>query len=563
MNSSTPKSNGESFTFSSVFKDFGTFAFSNRYAVLATALLAFLVHGSKLFSNIISIDTEDVIRLQQGFYDGWLQTGRQGLVLLKRLTGSYLYNPYFAGAMTLFFLVSTCLGFAYLFQQVLGLAAKDRKYIWAFTAFSCILVSHPILTEQFYFSLQSMEITLSMTLLSVCLLCSFYWITEGSKRAGMASLALMILLFGVYQSMVTLYIFGVIAVFLLYYYSCSHSKGMTLRNVFLWIGKAIGLFLIGFLINQLVSSLFFSGSSYLSNQIYWKEYGISGGLYRVFSHLVHALLGQAPYYSSTFFLICLALTIAVLVWLCKGNSQKGKWIYLLCLGACFLSPFYMTILCGERPPIRSQLVLPFVTAFGAYLLILLLQDFRNAHVISDASAALQHKHRTVHPYLCFAAGILCLITTWTQAQNSTRLYYTDSLRYEQDVMLANALITEINKQIPDFHAQKYEGTEAPSYPVVFIGHYPFRPNNACVIGETMGHSFFDWDQNVDPANYWSSRRIIGLMHTLGYNYGHASMELTASATEYAASMPCWPAHGSVTHHNGMVIVKLSQVTDTE
>ena len=56
-----------------------------RSHIIIMGLFVFLLHGAKLNSDIIGIDTEDLIHLQEGFYDGWLQSGRYGLVGLKYL----------------------------------------------------------------------------------------------------------------------------------------------------------------------------------------------------------------------------------------------------------------------------------------------------------------------------------------------------------------------------------------------------------------------------------------------------------------------------------------------
>ena len=50
--------------------------------ITAMVLLMFLLHGAKLNAGVVGIDTEALIFGGESFYDGWLNTGRQGLVLL-------------------------------------------------------------------------------------------------------------------------------------------------------------------------------------------------------------------------------------------------------------------------------------------------------------------------------------------------------------------------------------------------------------------------------------------------------------------------------------------------
>ncbi len=47
-----------------------------RSRILLTGLFVFLLHGANLNSDIIGIDTEDLLHLQGDFFGGWLRTGR-------------------------------------------------------------------------------------------------------------------------------------------------------------------------------------------------------------------------------------------------------------------------------------------------------------------------------------------------------------------------------------------------------------------------------------------------------------------------------------------------------
>ena len=64
-----------------------------RGRIIFTLAFVFLFHGAKLNSQVIGIDTEDIIKLQVDFYGGWLTTGRQGLVFLKGILGMLRFNP--------------------------------------------------------------------------------------------------------------------------------------------------------------------------------------------------------------------------------------------------------------------------------------------------------------------------------------------------------------------------------------------------------------------------------------------------------------------------------------
>lgn len=83
-------------------------------------------------------------------------------------------------------------------------------------------------------------------------------------------------------------------------------------------------------------------------------------------------------------------------------------------------------------------------------------------------------------------------------------------------------------------------------------------NCATITGDVMGQSLFAWDTLVEPENFWSSSRIIGFMHCMGTNYKEPTKEQTLLATEYANSMICYPAEGSIDWCRDLLVVKLSE-----
>lgn len=138
-----------------------------------------------------------------------------------------------------------------------------------------------------------------------------------------------------------------------------------------------------------------------------------------------------------------------------------------------------------------------------------------------------------------------LITGLHQLQLTLRLYYTDSMRFEHDVSMGRDLIQRIEKV-----------RQNEELPILIIGRKEFPPNNACLFGEVIGKSMFDYDREVEPQFYWSTRRARGLFEILGYYYDLVESDDIARATEYSRAMPMWPAEGCVQVYDGMIIVKL-------
>lgn len=522
--------------YAKLIREFAHYIKRNRYVMILLGLSVCLVHGDKLFSTNNGIDTEKIIFEGREIYDSWMGIGRQGLVFLKWMLGQQNYNPYFAGLLTLLFLTATVVVFTFLFEAVRGERGGETEKTgqrYLNFAFGILLITHPVLTEQLYFSLQGAEVTLAFILCGTSLLLSH------RRRFFMGTL-LLIPALGVYQAMAPLYLFGIAATVCLHSMCIGKGKARLKEEIF-YAFRLGAVFLAAFIINQTITALFFSKSAYLSNQVQWKRDRIGEGIRRIFAHVRDVLAGSGIFYTCVFFWLALGL-FALVLWRNRGNSaDKSDSGYsfpiriwnLLLLSALLASPFYLTFVLGERPVIRGQLALPFTIAFMAYLAGLLLRESKKGVVRAVG--------KTILLFLCFSA-------VWRQTDITCRLYYSDAVRYQEDLWLAGNLEQDIIK----FTGKcDYTGT------VVFVGKRNAPGNCASLTGDVMGQSLFAWDTEVDPVNYWSSSRIIGFMHCMGTNYKAPTAAQTAQAAARAKGMPCYPAAGSMVWYEDMVVVKLS------
>lgn len=512
-----------------------------RSHFLIIGLFVMLLHSAKLNSNVIGIDTEDLMHLGNDFYGGWLTTGRQGLVFLKYILGNFSFNPYFTGMMTLILLAVSVSAFLLLWDHVSGRGRKGRYGLTAWSLGGLLWVSHPVLVEQLYFSLQSMEICLCFVLTAGALYLSFLWV-EDRKRRGhvflyIAVAVLLFLTFSSYQIFVVLYIFGVAAVLFLQSLAAL-EEGPTLSAKVLWkkAGLYVVLFLTAFLINMAITKLFFSTSDYLRQQILWGEIDFVDNVRNIYHHIRQALTGAGSiFYHWSYGALCVSSFLLLLALLWKRREQrKGSRLMLLFLYLALMAmPFLMTIIMGSIPAVRSQLILPVMTAFLAYLNIVLL-----CH-----ATGLKEK------VLGCAAAVLVLVCgagSLEQARMTGALYYTDRCRYEQDVAVARQLIRELDR------------INYWKLPVAVVGKLEFEPNNACVQGEIIGCSFFDYDTEVEPQNYWSTRRILGFFHTLGADYEQLHIDRMDEALECSTYMATWPEYNCIEIWDDFVVIRLRE-----
>ena len=515
----------------------------NRYKnyILWSFVFAFVVHGAKLNSRIVGIDTEDLIHLGTPFYDGWLNTGRQGLVLLKCLTGTLKYNPYYAGLMTVLGLGAAVAFFVLLWERVGDFPLKNQWHGAAIVGGIVLWISHPVLVEQFYFTIQGAEICVGMALTALAL----WLVYTGSCSKGinkwifyLISGALLLITFSVYQILVVFFIFGTLTVLVL---KCLNEKLVPVnhKKAFWGMIKDVlpyaGVFLGAFLVNSIITKLFFSESNYLSNQIRWGQLSVRDCIYSIAVHCRDVFCGRnSIFYSWILGVLCFAGLVAVLLLV-----KRFGFVLVFYYVALMTTPFLMTVVCADVPAIRSQLILPAFTGFILYFDVLLLECLYEKNLFG--------KRCKWFPGIVLLL-VLGLMGTCMQTQTSLQLYYTDACRYAEDEALGRDLIVLLEGLIGEDDT-----------PIVVIGSRPFEGNNACVKGEMVGRSVFEHDVNEEPKYYWSTRRVVGFLHTLGYDCEQLPDKNISYAVEFAEDMHSWPADNSVTHAGDMIVIKLSEI----
>lgn len=506
---------------------FVTYLKKYKFQWMLILIFNLFCHGSMLLSNSIGIDTEAIISEELAFYEGWLYTGRPGLVFLKYIFDSLCFNPYLTGIGTICFVTLNCILWTYLFCAITG-----RENLHGIMSFSLLFSAHSILTEYLYFKLLAMEAACCFCIIAVSVYFShkyalskkwYYWIT---------AVPLSVVAFGSYQAMNGIYLFGAVACFFLYYYFhvLEKENPVSCKNLWFYILRFSVCFFSGFAINQLITGLYFSGSKYLNSQSHWGKESFRQCLYNIWDHMIRVLKGDRFYFVKSYPAYLILLIVMCGVVLYKYRRKQGKYLGVTVVMLLFLSPFFLTVVCGGETVIRSQLTLPFTLAFMGYILYLF--DFP------------KWKYNRLLQ-MCFI--VLNVFTAYTQMRYTLLLNYTDDVRYQSDVRTATAIMEEIDKRQDEDNA----------YRVAFIGKRDAELNPSCIYGETIGYSIFDWDTNVEPLGYYSTKRIVGFMNTMGADYTYVTKDEMIAAVDYGVGMSNWPGEGSIQVVGDIIIVKLS------
>jgi hypothetical protein len=152
--------------------------------------------------------------------------------------------------------------------------------------------------------------------------------------------------------------------------------------------------------------------------------------------------------------------------------------------------------------------------------------------------------RTNKKKIAVTAACISLLLAFFQAKFMSQIFYTDQMRYNDDVHLAYEFEKIINKVQPPERR----------LPVIFVGYYS-KVVNQDFLGRyrsIAGSSFFatnEWDPQ--------SNRPTWFMATLGINYAYTRVEKFDQASkEIILSMPYYPNPYCAREFGDYIVVKL-------
>lgn len=492
-------------------------------SMLALGIFALLtIYGRGLLVLNARVDTEQLINNPNGTYN-WLEIGRQGGVFTRLLIEQLNFNPYFATLSSFIILIISMIILSYFFDYIGQSSSAISVSIFL------MFMVYPIWVEQFYFTMMVLEISVAMMLTIVSVYMCFWSIINKNTFIKLLSIVPMIWAFSTYQSFMILYIALCIFSFMIFYKDINRFKDehefnpSPLKLIF----ELIILFFCAAAINTIITKIFFSGGSgYLTNQIRWGVDPLTQCIRNILSHIFQVICGKGIFYSLSYIVSIIFMLMSVIYSVKFMKNKLLKWLYVFAGLGLQICPFLITIYGGTIPVYRAQFVLPFVVAcnFGFSLI-----TFNNKKMIKAVIIA------------------SCFVTFLSNTQIVMRMQYTDDIRFQEDMRLAE----QIQERIHDV-------TNGDNKPIAFVGSKQSLLNASCVHGELIGKSIFAFDYEVEPHYLCSSVRIVNILNTMGFDFKNVSQEEMFEARQKAVNLPCWPNKNSICDDGNFVIVKLSE-----
>lgn len=509
------------------------FVMHNSKQIIISMLFLLLAFGQKLFSNTFSIDTQGIIQNNDALYKSWFELERFGLVLFKKLTGTYLYNNALASfTMVVFFGIS-----AMVWAYLLCSASHTMKLQPAF--FIIPYVASPIFAEMLGFLLLGPEISIAAILTAISLM---MWANAAASSSAkqrillvIASIVCATLSFTMYLAMVTFFITGTAILYVLKYSDSKYQNHDKNESRAFLIGSVV-IFVVSYALYKLLNALAMkvkgvTTNAYISDQSRWGKDSPSVILHNMGSHILALYSGEGVFYSVIFSICALCVFVAAIYHVITKKISLFSCLVVLLI---VLSPTIMSFVLGGIPSVRTEMTYPLAFSFITMVLFsgIVFTIQRNAQSIRAEAVTI-------------VAWILIIAIGWNQALITSRIFYTENIVFTQDVLTAQ----EIKSRIDELGLGEH-----PNEPLVFVGNHVAKCNPDCYSADQLGLTGRSMLEIGFSTEHGTGVKKQFMVDVLGVYYNSATSEQIEQSEELAESMPHWPDPGSVAEKDGIIIV---------
>lgn len=537
--------------------------FSHKLYVIALAITAICGYGFEIVTPIIGID-DTAVELYIG--DGLeVVMGRWTVYLLNKFFHMSEFSPFM---MELIGVILLCVGatlFVVLLRRILG----DKVGVVAATIFACVYVSNPIISELYIYYYHN-GVDLGYILIAL----SLWFFVDAMEAKGrkkllpfIGSMLLAWVAAGCYESLLIMYIMGIIMVIFLR--GVYGADKLTFRHVAgnLVIGAllCVGIILLRTIIIEVLTVIFglqgVLGEMSQRNlleifDVLLREDGLDYIKMLIKRYWVVYFVNAIVYLPTTGYV--LSVTVFGIYSLVHALKKKSIWLPLLWVGM-LITPFLLTLMEGQVAYYRSCQFMPLFTATGVLLLYL---------------AAAKCKRL---PAINYLATAFVVVLIYNQAAGLNENFYVDYLKYEDTKEVLTGIAQDIERDY---------GTETP---VVFTGYYEtpgpimerycvsysswqyrwivritdkidphikekyYTPYGYCYIGEAI-YPFIQWGFDAFDGTNGEMIKFLKM-------HGHSFTTITdktvlENARQIGETMPKWPQAGSITEQDGYILVNI-------
>ncbi len=498
-------------------KEFKEYLKKSKFQIILLVVLLLFAFGIRLLNTGYSIDTEFFIYDYNATYTWMTNLNRWGYTLLNKI---FLIGPsviYASNFLMIINIILFSIGLNFIVYRTLNSKNQEIFKNIQFILPSIFLIN-PIFAEQLNFTMQNFAFSFGLLLIPVNILLREYATTlkKIPKYILMIlSTFLTALSFGVYQSILLLY---VLIIAILYFLRCYCKED----NEFKYLINEIIFFIISVLVYFIIAKIVGDGNNYLKFAPSLKAY-----LSTIYYFTISLLKNETIFYNIGYSIALLSI-IGILIYLFR-KKKLNIGLVLASIGI-ILSPWYLILITGVNQMKRTQTNYPLFIAFSILLLLILLG-----------------KNKKLKPaYYLILTFACCFI--FYQANHIVRLFSSDMIRYKDDYILAQKIQHNIENQA------WYDINK--NYKLMFLGYKECTNKEFNLKGEVMGYSFFEFDYE---HYYGPTQRASVFLTNLGYPYEAVSEKEYKKLKEEYSDMDIYPNKDSIKLVNdNIIIIRLSK-----
>lgn len=497
--------------------DLQGFVRANAVVLGAVALVTLLAYGFGLTAFALSVD-EDVSFLFS-WNDNWIAQGRPVIPLVQTLLRDTLPLPFFNLALALAVLFSAGTYWAFLVSRAVRPRRVSKPSLLVF-----LIVFTTLPVNAYYLAFNPLNVELSLAFLwsALSVTLAWWWAVEGRgwPAAGgavvMAALAVL-----TYQDFAFVVIAGTLIVQVAFLLGRRRRDMLPARVAFTQTVRLLVPVVAAAVVVAIVSLLLVERGGYIESIVGWGAIDIDVSIGRIVQRIIDLLTGSG-FPGGWVLLPTIAAGLLLVALVVRNGLRERQWYPLALVLLLAVMPFGLAVAVGRPLPNRAMQTLVLVAASVWLLLPLLLYT--------------PQIRRWVGVGLLVVA---VLFAVWNGGI-TTRSFVTEHQTWEAD----RATAYEIGRRLIE---AGWDGQEV--IPLATVGIRAQNRLERLARREFVGFSLF---------NGIEGRRSAGLMRLLGFPMERALDEDYAAAVARSASMPTWPATGSVVFEEGMAIVKFSE-----
>ena len=470
--------------------------------------------------------------------------------LLARVLHLIKGYPFFDAALA----ILTFLFGGTLVCAVFRKATHRKLSIAACTAFCCLLISYPLLSDAFYYMFLPHFLAIGTVLVTLAL----YWCFQCNGQFVLKNqlIASVLLMFAasLYESLIAVYLFLVFALLLMQIRSGT-GKVNNVSSLFkTGLQYALPL-LVGILLEAVVSTsiltLFhITPSTYAANSIMWLVHGKLQCLKDVICGFLYNYVIKSIVYLPIAILV-ISMIIIFIFSIADTVKYKKIHIALLYVGL-FFSLMAISIFQGASSPYRIQFVCAFFVAFAGLLVIQLAVEqpmgLKRYLLVGMVSFAIFYQANDINHWFS---------VEYQRSENERHAIYQIGYTLERDFDTTKPILF-VGNYYTNIGSEFWRSIAVTDEPTVTLINrlrnvIHLKSLSLIPVQDTLGRSYIAW-------SLWAwgdSSDLIKYFDILGFDFTAISGTTLRDETYMEAlAMPAWPASGCIVDKGDYLILKL-------